>query len=129
MSHRLYSCSDGVDMYDGGVCVLVWAKSERYARKQMALENARNGGDYDLNSQEFDITDVTDRIPAELHRTVSCTDGRSKVQRLAGWRIEGDDECCNCTLWSWNGDFPVCDVCERCSECGHDSECENGEEE
>ena len=124
-THKLYSCSDGVPGDDGGVCILVWAKNERYAEKQMALATARNGGDYDPDDPDFDITDVTDKIPAELCRTESGLEHRSKVERLAGWHVDGDRQCENCELYEMDGTYPVCEVCDQCSECGCAADCES----
>lgn len=45
------------------------------------------------------------------------------ITRRMGWWCEGDKHCSDCGLAAMDGDFPVCDSCGLCSECGHDETC------
>jgi len=46
-----------------------------------------------------------------------------KELRRFGWFCHGDDYCCKCGLYEYDGQFPVCDECDQCSECGHTDDC------
>lgn len=48
-----------------------------------------------------------------------------EVLRQIGWREPGDRECEACGLCSL-GMYPVCHTCYRCTECGHQKDCEGG---
>lgn len=39
-------------------------------------------------------------------------------ERAIGFGCEGDDQCGYCELWSMDGEYPVCQKCEACTECG-----------
>jgi hypothetical protein len=47
--------------------------------------------------------------------------------RLHGWGCEDDDSCDTCGLHSFDGEFPVCEGCGQCEDCGCD--CEKGDEQ
>lgn len=45
------------------------------------------------------------------------------ITRRMGWWCVGDKHCSGCGLAAMDGDFPVCDSCGFCGECGHDDTC------
>jgi hypothetical protein len=38
--------------------------------------------------------------------------------REAGFYSEGDEKCDECDRFTMNGEFPICEHCDRCEECG-----------
>lgn len=45
--------------------------------------------------------------------------------RDLGFYFEGDSICASCSLYTMDGEYPICDECECCDECGHDDGCES----
>lgn len=45
------------------------------------------------------------------------------ILREMGWSIEGDAHCGHCNLAEFDGQYPVCEHCFNCSECGHTADC------
>jgi len=48
------------------------------------------------------------------------------VYREMGWVMEGDQRCALCSKAEYEGQWPICEHCEQCAECGHDDGCEIG---
>lgn len=48
-----------------------------------------------------------------------------KILRDMGWRVDGDEQCAHCERFSLDGLWPVCEECDRCSECGHEDGCQD----
>ena len=44
----------------------------------------------------------------------------NRTLREAGFMCEGDSYCITCGLREMNGEFPVCDDCGQCDNCGCD---------
>lgn len=42
------------------------------------------------------------------------------AQRAAHLAYDGDDSCDTCGLYTMNGEFPICEGCRQCVECGCD---------
>jgi hypothetical protein len=49
--------------------------------------------------------------------------GDDKLLREMGWSIEGDSRCANCNLAEYDGEYPLCEHCDQCEECGHPHDC------
>ena len=49
--------------------------------------------------------------------------------RSMGFMQEGDDTCDHCGLSEYGGEFPVCQACRGCVDCGCDDDCESIDEE
>jgi hypothetical protein len=47
----------------------------------------------------------------------------TSVLRQMGWFCECDQSCTTCGLATMDGDFPLCEHCEQCAECGHLDDC------
>lgn len=47
------------------------------------------------------------------------------IYREMGWSVECDEHCDGCGLATMDGDFPLCDECDMCAECGHEDDCPN----
>lgn len=45
--------------------------------------------------------------------------------REMGWMMEGDERCSWCGLATMDGEYPLCQDCETCSDCGHEHDCES----
>jgi hypothetical protein len=50
---------------------------------------------------------------------------KTSTLRQAGWHVDGDDTCGHCGLAEMDGDFPVCEECDACPDCGHMDDCPN----
>ena len=128
---KLFVLHDNRDI-ENQVNVAIWCRTERYARRKMAVSYYRESGDWpdEKERASWHFSERTNAVPEGLAKSKVCMESRDKVLRSIGWHKEGDDQCECCLLYSWSGEYPVCEECERCSECGHADDCENntGEE-
>lgn len=95
---------------------LMWNKSERLDEEcdgeWIAARVTRQS--------QFDHLLDTKRTEAYVIYDISTT-------REMGWSSEGDSNCEKCGFATFDGEFPLCESCECCDECGHDEECELAE--
>lgn len=83
----------------------------------------------DWNYMELRVTRQRehDNMAAERGIAEPCI-ASSTFKRLFGWQCEGDSQCQHCMLYEFDGEFPVCEHCEQCTECGHADDCPEREE-
>lgn len=120
-----WSVNDGSGEHpeDGGKWALVYAFTEAEAR-DLALPHVSvryHQGDWEPEPRDFGVQ----RAPEAdaFARADDRVEGRIRVERLIGWRCEGDSTCSTCGLAEFDGEFPVCEDCQNCDECGHDTDC------
>lgn len=102
-----------------------FAHTARDARKLMWARSGRLCEDcYD----DFTMLRVVrqrghDALAAELGVTEPQLITDDSIQRDLGWSLEGDDRCEQCERATFDGDYPLCDECRQCADCGHASGC------
>lgn len=104
----------------GENAALVFARTAAQARKLGYLHNDI-GSDGWITLRTERKPDADRLIPADVNEPYLVTDTR--VLREAGWSIEGDMLCASCGLATMDGEFPLCEYCEQCAECGHADDC------
>jgi len=104
----------------GENAALVFARTAAQARKLGYLHNDI-GSDGWITLRAERKPDADRLIPADANESYLVTDTR--VLREAGWSCEGDLLCASCGLATMDGEFPLCDDCEQCAECGHADDC------
>ncbi len=76
-----------------------------------------------------------DDMTAEREHSLESQDGEPFIEgdysilRDLGFMCESDSSCDTCGLYEMDGEFPVCDECGQCPDCGHSDYCETGKEE
>ena len=106
------------DLADVG-CELVFANTAQEAKR------IGFGGDCLCDTRWHDAR--VKRLPAAdeyadngLPRIVEST----AIMRALGWQCEDGGTCGNCGLNDFDeAEFKVCDLCDRCPDCGHSADC------
>lgn len=112
----------------GGVHTVVAAciaTSHREARKLLwaGSDNLREECDWRFTDMQVGRRKEHDHLVAKIDRKEPHVIHDTSITRLMGWWCEGDRRCASCDLAEMDGDFPVCEHCEQCPECGHADEC------
>jgi hypothetical protein len=117
-------CMKAYMVHDGDPsekAVLVFARTAQEARK------IGNGWD-DIGCDGF-LTVRAVRFPGAdkfAHPDKgSYVERKTATLRQAGWREEGDYTCGHCGLAEMGGEFPLCEECDACPDCGHADDCPN----
>lgn len=101
-------------------CLLVFANSNQEAKKiGYLVDNVGSEGFITLRASR--LPDVDSLLDCEKDKPYVVKD--DKTLRLSGFHLEGDDKCSSCGLAEFDGEFPVCESCGNCAECGCDEEC------
>lgn len=69
--------------------------------------------------------DLAGKVGATAPRLI--TD--DETLRDLGWSLVGDDRCEHCEKATFDGDYPLCESCCRCGDCGHADDCHTGVKE
>ena len=102
-----------------------FAHTHREARKLMWARH----GDLCADCQDdFTMLRVSrqrehDSLASQLGVTEPQLITDDKVQRDLGWSLYGDDRCEQCERATFDGEWPLCESCNQCAECGHHHEC------
>lgn len=79
---------------------------------------------------DWDFTDMRVSRNAQHDDLISMAEEKephvidnTAITRRMGWWCDGDGRCTCCDLATMDGDFPTCEVCEQCAECGHAEGC------
>lgn len=112
------------DPEDG--CDLVWAldAAAAIAAVRSSSWHFTDIADLDL---EVDLQDFTSGTEPEA--SASHVESRTWVLRQYGFGFVGDARCFCCALPTMGSEFPLCDDCEQCDECGHDEGCSSTEDD
>lgn len=54
----------------------------------------------------------------ESEKTEAYVVTNTEILRQMNWRVDGDSSCSTCGLYEMDGEFPVCEECEQCPDCG-----------
>jgi hypothetical protein len=114
MSLVAYQVSDEGDFGDREA-VLVFAPTVEKA-KHFAWDNSRFECDSidDLTVERFSDCDFLLRED----RKETYIESDSATLREAGFYSEGDYQCAECERYTMGDEFPICEHCDRCEECG-----------
>lgn len=108
---------------------LVWAETEHDAK--ILAASVYSGETCSLEGtidESFEATDTTASLGINLPSYKPALPGVERdlaVQRLCGWRQEGESTCDSCGLAALDmPQFAVCPECNQCAECGCECEVE-----
>lgn len=103
----------------------VFANSYREAKKTVWAKGTNIVDECDAEYTDLRLTRAKEHDHLAVGNEPYVADD-SKVLREMGWGYEGDSRCSACGGATLEGEFPLCDECECCAECGHDEDCSEG---
>lgn len=109
--YTLCSCQNATHPEDGFWCA-VWADSPLDAAVMAQVEFAKEIGGVHAMYVNSSHDLPGDRPPKP------GVENDFAVLRKVGWRMEGDASCDTCGLYELDGEFPVCEGCGQCADCG-----------
>lgn len=129
MSLQKLKCYSAGSLNPGGVHSVVavcLATSHREARKLLwaGSDDLREECDWKFIDMQVGRCKEHDGLVLTIDRQEPHVIHDTAITRRMGWWCEGDKHCAACGLAEMDGDYPVCEHCERCAECRHAEGCE-----
>lgn len=110
--------------YDHAYVSHCFARTQKEAKKLMWSQGRLNEEcDGEWIDARIERKPAYDKLADGMQEAYIATD--TKIEREMGWMMDGDTICGTCGLATMDNEYPVCDECDQCTDCGHSDGCES----